>query len=465
MFANGMSEVDYLYDKLTPCLLIYLNEALYKTQVEQYFKEYLSVLYQLEQYDRQMPVNYLTDGTIVKGYNAEGRLVAIFDDYENIITVEYDETGKIAVVYDGEDKQIVFDYLPSGLLGSITDTRGRKTGYTYNADGELIKVTFANGKTVALTYDTNGNIQSVDSSDKLKSTLTYTDAFRLNKVTNTSTISGVEHGQALAAAAVTMSEMTFTYSSTLTTIEDDRENRQYYKVNGDGNVYEYYSEENGKVVKAEKYDYVPYEKDNVQSAKRSSLYIKTYSAFTSADFTGGDTVNIVLDEYNNASTKTTNARALSDGTTQEAVVTYEYDDNHKCIKESAVVTIKEGTAVLKTYTQIMAYNYNASGSIVRKESYIEGEEYTTGKSIEETEYDEKGNAVRSYSYNSLDSSSKFYTESEYAENGQTLADYDDTGERSGRHGNGDHTEHGGRRGELHTKALYLRGSDGTGERE
>lgn len=120
--------------------------------------------------------------------------------------------------------------------------------------------------------------------------------------------------------------------------------------------------------------YVPYEKDNVQSAKRSSLYIKTYSAFTSADFTGGDTVNIVLDEYNNASTKTTNARALSDGTTQEAVVTYEYDDNHKCVKESAVITIKEGTAVLKTYTQITAYHYNASGSIVRKESYIEGEE-------------------------------------------------------------------------------------------
>ncbi len=423
-YSNG-TQREIVYNQFE---LMKSNEDLYKTQVEQYFKEYLSVLYQLEQYDRQMPVNYLTDGTIVKGYNAEGRLVAIFDDYENIIAVEYDENGKIAVVYDSEDKQIVFDYLPSGLLGSITDTRGRKAGYTYNADGDLTKVTFANGKTVAFTYDANGNIQNVESSEKLKSTLTYTDTFRLNKVTNTSTISGVEHGQELAAAAVTMSEMTFTYSSTLTTIADERGNKQYYKVNGDGNVYEYYSEEDGKVVKAEKYDYVPYEKDNVQSAKRSSLYAKAYSAFTSADFTGGDTVNIDLDEYNNAKTKTTNARALSDGTTQEAVVTYEYDDNHKCVKERAVVTIKEGTAVLKTYTQITTYNYNASGSIVRKESYIEGEEYTTGKSIEEAEYDEKGNAVRSYSYSSLDSSSKFYTESEYAENGQTLADYDETGE-------------------------------------
>lgn len=109
-------------------------------------------------------------------------------------------------------------------------------------------------------------------------------------------------------------------------------------------------------------------------------------------------------------------------------MSYEYDENHKCVKETAVVTIKEGTSVLKTYTQITEYNYNAAGSVVRKESYIEGEEYTTGKSVEETVYDEKGNAIQSFSYNSLDSSSKFYTESEYAENGQTLADYDETGE-------------------------------------
>ena len=75
-----------------------------------------------------------------------------------------------------------------------------------------------------------------------------------------------------------------------------------------------------------------------------------------------------------------------------------------------------------------AYNYNAAGNIVRKESYVAGEEYTTGKIIEETVYDEKGNVVKLFTYNSLDSSSKFYTESEYAENGQVIADLDETGE-------------------------------------
>ena len=180
------------------------NEDLYKVQVEQYYKEYLNLDYQLKQYDRQMPVNYLTDGKIVKGYNAEGRLVAILDNYENVMTIEYDEDGKIQSVYDGEDKQIVFAYNPTtGLLSSITDTRGRKTGYEYNSDDELIKVTFASGKTVSFTYDANENIQTVESSDKLKSTLTYSDIYKLT------------------SATAKISETTFTFSPTFTTIEDD----------------------------------------------------------------------------------------------------------------------------------------------------------------------------------------------------------------------------------------------------
>lgn len=59
---------------------------------------------------------------------------------------------------------------------------------------------------------------------------------------------------------------------------------------------------------------------------------------------------------------------------------------------------------------------------------MEGEENTTGKTIEETVYDENGNIVKSFAYNSLDSSSKFYKESEYSENGQLLSDLDETGE-------------------------------------
>lgn len=83
------------------------RDSLYREQAERYFREYISTDHQLAQLKRQLPVNYLTDGTIYKGFNEKGKLVAVFDKYENMLTVEYDESGKITAVYDGEDKQIV----------------------------------------------------------------------------------------------------------------------------------------------------------------------------------------------------------------------------------------------------------------------------------------------------------------------------------------------------------------------
>lgn len=162
--------------------------------------------YRLEQYNRQIPVNYLTDGEIVKGFNSEGQLVTVLDKYENTMSIEYDANRKIQRVYDGNNKQIIFDYNPTtGLLRSITDTRGRRTSYEYNAQNELIKVMFSDGQTVDLVYDANGNIQSVESSDKVKSTLSYSNKFELKEVTNASTVSGVEHGQPSSDAIVQMS--------------------------------------------------------------------------------------------------------------------------------------------------------------------------------------------------------------------------------------------------------------------
>lgn len=81
-----------------------------------------------------------------------------------------------------------------------------------------------------------------------------------------------------------------------------------------------------------------------------------------------------------------------------------------------------------TFVSYTKYTYNAYGDVIRTESYVEGEEYTTGKTIEETVYDDKGNVVKSFTYNSLDTSSKFYTETEYDDNGKVLAEIDETGE-------------------------------------
>ncbi|MCX4287724.1 MAG: hypothetical protein OSJ68_10660, partial [Clostridia bacterium] len=202
-----------------------------------------------------------------------------------------------------------------------------------------------------------------------------------------------------------------------------------YRFNDLGNLTEYYAEENGMVTKAEQHDFVKYEKDNVTYAKESTLYKTPLIDFK---FIAEITEKVTLDQFNNPTKKETftDAKALDNTKTNYSSVTeYTYDDNRLLVGEkTTVTTIYPNNSKIVTNTAIKTYNYNAQGNVVRTESYVVGEELTNGKTIEETVYDDKGNAIKSFTYNSLDSSSKFYSESEYAENGQVTAETDETGE-------------------------------------
>ena len=127
------------------------------------------------------------------------------------------------------------------------------------------------------------------------------------------------------------------------------------------------------------------------------------------------------------------------GGTNTLTVTTEftYDDNQKLVEEVTTETYSKDNKSIVSHTK---YNYNYAGNIVRKETYVEGEEITKGKTVEETVYDNKGNVTKAFTYNTLDSSSKFYSsETEYDETGKTLADYDATGENKTKYGYKDGT--------------------------
>jgi len=79
-------------------------------------------------------------------------------------------------------------------------------------------------------------------------------------------------------------------------------------------------------------------------------------------------------------------------------------------------------------TTVCEYQYCNHGNIVREESYIEGKQATYGVNVIERVCDENGNVVKEILYNSLDSSSKFYTESNFDETGKVLCQVDETGE-------------------------------------
>lgn len=414
----------------------------YSQQLQNYYKEYINKNAELEQMKRQMPINFLTDGQIIKGYNEDGRLVAVYDNYGNYAVVEYEKSGvatnsptRIARIYDKDGKEVRFSYNPKNKLSEITDTRGRKTKYEYG-ETKLLKVKYDTGKEITFGY-LNNNITLVkEEKNALRTNLSY-NANKLSSVNNYSTIDGIPKTNTSEVSSL-ISSTTITYSQTANTIMNyvtitEDSHAEKYIFDSNRNCSAHYVSENGVVTKAEQYEYVPYWKgtaaqSNPRSvtkyAKKDTLY-KT--ALTSFVFTVGDTETTTLDQFNNPLKTTTSAVKLTaNGSNQQTtVVDYTYDDDQKLKEEKTTISY---TNPSKTIIGYKKYIYNALGSVVRTESYVEGEENTTGKTIEETVYDENGNAIKSFTYNSLDSSSKFYKESEYAENGQIAADRDETGD-------------------------------------
>ena len=350
-----------IYDQLT---MIRGNVETYKSTLKKNYKEYVNLKEKNAQLKRSLPVNYLTDGKIYKGYNEAGQLVAVYDRYENAMSIEYDEGGKIVCVYDGDSKQIVFDYRSNGLLDSITDTRGRRTTYDYDTSGQLTQINFADGKTLKLNL--SGSVLTVESSDYEQAILNLgTSASSLTWKTK---LSSVANGNIQTTTGWTQkNKVTISWGSTQTKLSDTKGNVWYYRLDTSGKVYEYYEEQNGKVTKAEKYEVSFDEYEKITHAKRTSLY-KAYTSFTAADFTDGDWEKVTYNAYRKPSQRE-QFRTIQANTTEQTTVTYVYDGDQRCVRETAAVIVKKGSSTLKTYTQITEYSYNAGGDVVRKESW------------------------------------------------------------------------------------------------
>ena len=117
---------------------------------------------------------------------------------------------------------------------------------------------------------------------------------------------------------------------------------------------------------------------------------------------------------------------------EETAAAYTYDGEHRPIRVRTVRTVYNPACPeeFETAVGVETYSYTATGELVRKEAYVEDEELKTGINIEEHVFNDKGVEVQSFSYNSLDPSSKCYTENEVDENGKTLAAFDESGEHT-----------------------------------
>ncbi len=410
----------------------------YTKTLRKYNKEYKSVVNQKEDNEYQTPLNFLTDGKIFKGYNSVGKLVAIYDSYENYVIIKYEKyyssgsSGRrIAYLYDNDDKTVTFKYTPDNKLASITDINGNKTSYKYT-DSKLTAIYYDTKGEVDLSYKNNNIVAITDQKNKLKTVISYT-VDKPASFKNYSLAENIHNGTADDSETL-LNEISLTFNQKTDWTMDyvtikENNTKEKYCFDTNNNLKDYYLEESGVVSEAERYEYQPYWSGSVKQddpmatttyAKKSTLYLKGIESYS---FEAGDTEKTELNQFNEAESAVI-TKYTDNNKKEVTTINYVYDDTQKLTEEISTVERDDK----KQYTTHKKYTYNESGNVVRTESYVEGEEYTNGKIVSETEYDKKGNVVKSYSYNTLDASSKFYSETEYADDGKVKAEYDETGE-------------------------------------
>ena len=409
--------------------------------IKDYYKEYSLLKERLNNLYLIVPINYLTDGKIFKGFNKEGDLVLIQDMYENYVVIEYEKylfnntyQKRISRVYDNYNRCAVLNYSnESHLLSSITDTRGRKTSFGY-IDGYLVYVTYDTGEHIVISYTTDDIASVIEDKRGYKAVITYENN-RPSIFTNYSYYKVISKN-ALSNELNEISKTRITYALSteydveeVSIINNLSKETYYFDENGFNTEYRLYK--NSQVVKALKYEYTPYwkgaekqsnPKSVVTSTTKDSLY---KSSFT---FSVGDVVTIELNEDNKPSVVSTSNIAISDSLNQQITINYTYDDNERLIKETTITKyITTEGLIIKTYTHVKTYHYNLASDVIKTVSYVEGEELINGKMVEEVVYDNKGNVVKSFSYNTLESSNKFYKECEFNNLGQVVKELDSLG--------------------------------------
>ena len=389
--------------------------------VKKHFKNYVNVKNKLETLKSETPVNYLTDGSVTKGFNASGDLTIIFDNYKNYAVVDYEDYDyspdsvkyRILGLTFSDGKTIAVKYNKQNRISTVTGVDGKKTNYTYDSSGRLTKIS-RGSEEVTIGYNESYEIISVLSEkNALKTALSYNDSGKLTGIVQYSTANKITADGALKSGEMTIDSYSITYASACTEISKNSNQQVRYCFDSLKNCSEIRTVRNNKVVDCVQYNYKAYDYKETKRA-RKTLLNKSVNDF---EFKNGETESVYLNEFNLPKSKWVE-KYIRKGYSKYKRIEYTYDDDNRLITEKE---IEDGKTICKNYL------YNANGSLVRTESYAAGEENKTGKTIEETVYDNNGNVVRAISYNSLSPATKFYSESAVDETGKTLYTVDGTG--------------------------------------
>ncbi len=353
---------------------------------------------------KQIPVNYLRDENgVISGFNADGNLVMISDAFENYVAITYNAKNLITSIQDENNKVMNFKYA-DGYLQSITDNCGRTVRFEYT-DNKLNKAIIAEDNYLQFKYGSN-RVTSVYYNTEKQLKMSYTDG----KLTTLME-------KRLAPSSGTVTELNISYLTDRVEFSFDDGTLENYSFDNCSRV-ERYSKRDGALF--EERTRIRYDYDNGKKV--------TCTKDKSPDYID----EIEISQYNNIdllTSKIEDWKTISDTVKIKTETVYTYDLDNNLINETATKYI-DNAGTITEVVSIKNYNYNAQGALILTESYINGEEYISGKNYEQTVYNEKGHAIKTIKWNSLDSSSKFYEESDVSENGQVVAERNEIGEVS-----------------------------------
>ncbi len=395
------------------------------TALKDAFKNYFSKKAQLDALLLQLPVNYLKDENgIISGFNCDGNLVCVFDKFGNSVAVEHDKKKRICALHDSNGIVITFKYDAVSKLESIRDNRGRKVECSYLRD-ELSEIILADGRKLWIDYFSTVGIYSVRSSNDIVCNYNYdTRGKVVIRLTTVSNISGIKQDMDDGTAENNLiSEMEIAYPTDRAVLTFKDGTKEEYKFYSSGRLRKREVTDGAGFVTVNEYVY----NENAETKQISVTEKVTGTAVKNSYITR------VYDEFDKIISEEKDWQPLSNETVTKYITNYVYDYDDRLVEEITVTTYKTNTEngyKDTNYESHVKYCYGADGNLVKVESWVVGEEKTHGKTIEERVYDENGNVVKTVKWNTLDSSTKFYSECDRADNGKVVADRDETGEVS-----------------------------------
>ena len=449
-----------------------------RSQIEQLYNNYLSKRDEYNNALRSIPQWILDDGETKYGFNYYGNLCAVFNDLGDYFSITWksinvqDEQIDIISEIIGSDTSVIFEYDYYGKLLSINNN-GKIIKYNYSGD-KLEGIFYPNEEFVRFLYKTTNLLSSLVTSNQKIFDFTYDSLARVNLIKSSSFISNLspssnkvlkETNYYSNLSKYQTSNITFSYQTGKTIICANNINSYYY-YDDNRNVYMSYSysletgiyddlklsylEKNFCLVTVSpKKPYQRVSNDSEMTAELADLLadMNIYSEDLPniSSLTGGQYPNFgeadyafsYLDYFNRATEEKTNWHKISTNKYVKTITNYFYGAQYylnPCIKK--VITHYESSnpsnsqTIIEKYKGIEEYEYDGNSRLVRSKQYILGEELTNGVDIVEYEYDEKGNQVVKRTYNTLDSATKFYEESEYLDNGLLSKSFSDIREAS-----------------------------------